>query len=177
MGDVVSTPLGPVVWITGLSGAGKSSVAGALVDLLRHHGMRPVLLDGDEIRAALGGRDGFDAGSRRRLALTYSRLCKLLADQGHTVICATISLYHEVHGWNRAHLRNYHEVLLDVPVEELVRRDTKGIYASAGDRVIGLHLPAEYPLNPDLVLANHGPTDHRAAAEQVFNFCRARGAW
>ena len=82
---------GRVFWITGLSGAGKSTLARALQARLP----QSILLDGDELRAVLGATaSSFDRQSRLELARTYARLCGLLAGQGHTVIMATISLFH-----------------------------------------------------------------------------------
>ena len=117
-------PQGRVVWITGLSGAGKTTLARALQRALPGS----LLLDGDELREALGASGhGFDAESRRRLALTYARLAGRLARQGATVIVATISLFHDLHAWNRANLPGYVEIFLDVPEDDRRGRDPKGL--------------------------------------------------
>jgi adenylylsulfate kinase len=170
---------GVVIWITGLSGAGKSSVSRELADQLRAHGHNPVVLDGDEVRAVLGVTNGFDAASRRRLALTYGRLCRWLSEQGHVVVCATISLYREVHEWNRAHLARYVEVLLDVPVAELARRNSKGLYGtnSTARDVAGVDLAVDFPTTPDLVLPNAGAMTPESSARKIFDFCAGRDAW
>ncbi|GAB2997405.1 adenylyl-sulfate kinase [Amycolatopsis acidiphila] len=167
---------GAVVWITGLSGAGKSRVAGELARLLRQEGIDPVLLDGDELRESLRMSDTFTAQTRRQLAGTYGRLCRLLARQGHVVVCATISLQHSVHDWNRKHLPGYAEVFLNVPLEELRRRDPKGVYR-AGSDVVGVDLAAELPLTPDVTIANHGAVSAEAAAAAVFAHCADRKLW
>jgi adenylylsulfate kinase-like enzyme len=167
-GPIADTPPGSVIWITGLSGAGKSTVAWELSGLLRHGEAAPVLLDGDQLRAALDARSFDDAG-RRRLAFVYARLCRLLAMQGHTVICATIALYHEVQAWNRDNLPGYLEVLLDVPMQELIRRDTKGVYRGQRDHseVWGLGLRPEFPISPDLVIHNVAPMTSELAARDI----------
>lgn len=95
---------------------------------------------------------GFDAHSRRRLALTYARLAGLLARQGATVIVATISLFHELHAWNRAHLPGYVEIFLDVPEEVRRARDPKGLYAANARNMAGNEVPVELPLEPHLRL-------------------------
>ncbi|KAA9155930.1 adenylyl-sulfate kinase [Amycolatopsis acidicola] len=166
---------GPVVWITGLSGAGKSSVAGALAGRLRDEGRRPILLDGDELRSALG-TTGFSGENRRRLAATYARLCRMLCVQGHIVVCATISLQHEIHDWNREHLPRYVEVFLDVPLTELRGRDPKGIYRG-GTEIVGLGVDAEFPVAPDLHIHNHGSTTAGQAAAELYEFCARKGMW
>ncbi len=170
-------PRGAVVWITGLSAAGKSSVARQVARRVEDRGVRPVLLDGDELREVLGVTGAHDLRSRRRRAFVYGRLCRLLADQGHVVICAAIALFHAVHEWNRQHLRNYVEVLLDVPLEELERRDPKGLYGPTGDRaqVIGVGLAAEFPTAPDLVVPNFGDTTPASAAELIMHALLAQG--
>lgn len=149
-----------VIWITGLSGSGKTTLALEVVRLLKENAVNVVMLDGDELREVFGavaansqnhGRDG-----RLALAMQYAHLCKVIAAQGLTVVIATISLFKEVHAWNRANLPGYFEVYLKVPLEELRQRDPKGIYkrfaSGALTNVAGLDLPIDEPLEADLVI-------------------------
>jgi len=151
---------GRVVWITGLSGAGKSTLAEATVRLLRGQGKAVILLDGDDLREVFGAAEASPENHGRQarlsLALQYARLCRALARQNLTVIVATISLFKEVHQWNRINLPNYFEVYLKVPLDELRRRDPKGIYRrfDAGHlaNVAGLDLAVDEPTAPDLIV-------------------------
>jgi adenylylsulfate kinase len=177
MTDCLASPPGAVIWITGLSGAGKSSVARELVVRLLSAGCRPILLDGDEMRAALGATDAYNAEARLQLSLSYARLCQLLSSQGHTIVCATISLRHEVYSWNRANLPRYIEVLLDVPLTELKRRNPKGVYRSCAAGIVGVDIIAEFPPAPDLIVSNFGQVSVPRAAARIFQFCATRGAW
>lgn len=149
-----------VVWITGLSGAGKSTLANEMVSRLRARGQNIVALDGDELREVFGavaanaqnhGREG-----RLALAMQYAHLCRVISSQGVTVVISTISLFREVHVWNRENLPGYFEVYLKVPMEELRRRDSKGIYRrfDAGElnNVAGLDLPIDEPDAADWVV-------------------------
>ena len=155
---------GSVVWVTGLSGSGKTTVARLLKTALeeRHH--RVVLLDGDELRSFMPLGDLYDSDSRLKLAMAYSGLCRLLARQGFTVVCATISMRKEIYAWNRKHIQNYREIFLDVPAEIRASRDPKNYYARIEDNRLaefaGHDLGVDFPSAPDLHLkpvAGEGP--------------------
>lgn len=149
-----------VIWITGLSAAGKTTLATAVVRRLRELGEPVVLLDGDDLREALGADAAHDRATRLRLGFQYARLARMIARQGVTVVVGTVALFKEIHAWNRANQPGYFEVYLKVPLEELRRRDPKGLYrrfdAGLMKDVAGLDLPVDEPASPDLLLA-HGP--------------------
>ena len=148
---------GRVVWITGLSGSGKSTLATEVVGQLRALCNDVIRLDGDELREVFAAEtinlQRHDRNGRLMLAMQYASLCRLLSMQGFTVVIATISMFREVYAWNRANLPGYFEVYLKVPIEELRRRDPKGIYRrfDAGDllNVAGLDLPVDEPEQAD----------------------------
>ena len=146
-----------VYWLTGLSGAGKSTHARRLVDWLRRSGRTALLLDGDDLREALGAGKLFSLPDRYALAFCYARLCRLLALQQTDVVIATISLFADVHAWNRVNLPGYVEILLDTPLEVLRRRDPKGLYAQSDNgfpNVAGIDLAIDMPKSPDIALTH-----------------------
>lgn len=168
---------GRTIWITGLSGAGKSTLAAPVAAALRVAGDQVVLLDGDELRAIFGSSatvaQSHERAARQDLALRYSRLCQMLSAQGLTVVIATISLFREVQDWNRENLPGYVEVFLDVPLDELRRRDPKGIYRryDAGEisDVSGLDVLVDYPAAPDLHLAWQADRSVEMLAREVLD--------
>jgi cytidine diphosphoramidate kinase len=151
---------GRTIWITGLSGAGKSTLAVELTERIRALGQVVVLLDGDELREVFGAvaanTQNHSREARLMLAMQYAQLCRVIASQGPTVVIATISLFKEVHAWNRENLPGYFEVYLRVPMQELRRRDPKGIYRRFDDgtlaNVAGLDLPIDEPKAADRIL-------------------------
>jgi adenylylsulfate kinase-like enzyme/phosphohistidine swiveling domain-containing protein len=150
---------GRVFWITGLSGAGKTTVGRELWSRLRAAGRPATFLDGDALRKTISEDLGYSENDRRRSAMRNAWLCRLLREQGD-VVCATVSMFHEVQRWNRENIPGYIEIYLRVPTDELRRRDSKGLYAAAAGGnlrdVVGIDLLAETPESPDLVIDNYG---------------------
>ncbi len=171
---------GRVFWLTGLSGAGKTTLGRELWRRLRAEGRAATFLDGDALRAAIAEDLAHTAGDRKRSAMRNARLCQLLALQGCDVVCATISLLHDVQRWNRKNIPGYHEIYLQVPMKELQRRDSKGIYGN-GQRggkknVVGVDVRAEIPQSPDLILDNYGALDVGAAVDRIMAACGGKNA-
>ncbi len=154
---------GRVVWITGLSGSGKSTVAALLTRRLGRIGRPVVLLDGDRLRRTIAADLGYDLADRRRCAERYARLAHDLARQGLTVVVATISMFEAVRRWNRRHAPRYLEVYLRLPPGCTPRRPR-------GRRkpplVVGLDLPFEEPARPNLVF-ERGARAPRAIAADI----------
>jgi len=164
-----------VFWTAGLSGAGKTTLVRDLSSRLRAAGCPVIFLDGDMLRTLVD--EGLDRSivKQRRSAMRTARLCQLLAAQGTDVVCATISLFDEVQRWNRENIPGYCEIYLRTPIDELRRRDNKGINhgAQGGDLrdVAGLDAPAEFPETPDVVLDNYGALDVATAVEHILAVC------
>lgn len=155
-----------VIWITGLPNSGKSTLAEHVQRRLAESIHTPVLFDGDRLREILPHQPGYAERDRRKLARFYSRLAQTVSEQGHEVICATVSLFNDVHAWNRQNIDGYFEVLVVAPPEDRLRRDSRGIYASA-EHVVGQDIPAELPIAPDLVISNPDGADIADAAVRV----------
>ena len=163
--------LNGVIWITGLAGAGKTSIARALVAQLRAAGQPCVLLDGDELRSVFG-ETRHDRASRLSVAHGISRLATLIAEQHLIAVVATISLFHEIHAINRSSSTPYLEVVVQCPLAAL--RERRTIYNGPdGDDVVGLGIPAEFPVSPHVVIDNAGSDarfdDHAASIIDAWN--------
>lgn len=172
-GDLSATASrGCVYWVTGLSGAGKTTLAKTLAHHLLSMGHSVVQLDGDRMRAVLDGRFRHSQNDRHALAFIYARLSRELSGQGHDVVCATVSMFHDVRAWNRANIARYCEIWLRMTIDQLVVRHPRGLYArgKAGHirYVPGLDIPLEEPETPDVVLDATLPPEGVAA--RLFDF-------
>lgn len=161
---------GTVYWLTGLSGAGKTTVGFELVKILENQGKNVVRLDGDLLREVFGSTD-YTLEGRKKISFQYSRMCKMLADQGVDVVACVIAMFDEVRKWNRDNIENYKEIYLKVPVEKLIERDQKGLYTKVMNNeaanVMGMDVPFEEPKAPSLVIDNSGALSPREAAERI----------
>src|SRR3984893_17582694 len=146
---------GFVVWFTGLSGAGKSTIAGLLQAELARRGRHAELLDGDEVRTHLSRGLGFSKEDRDTNIRRIGYVARLVARSGGVAVTAAISPYREVRDEVRPQTPNFVELFAPAPIETLVDRDVKGLYrkAIAGEiaNFTGVSDPYEAPLHPEVV--------------------------
>ncbi len=177
--ETVPGTAGATVWLTGLSGAGKSTVAEALAARLTG---RVELLDGDEVREFLSKGLGFSREDRDTNVLRIGWVASTLAKHGVLVLAAVISPYAETRDAVRAlhekHGATFLEVHVATPVEVCEERDVKGLYAKqrAGEMtgLTGVDSPYEAPTSPDVVVPTHEQSLEQSV-EQLLGVLRERG--
>ena len=169
---------GFLFWITGLAGAGKTTIGEIFTELLRERHENVVFLDGDELRKIFDGRsteNSYSQCARLSLAHRYARLCAHLTGQGQNVVCATISLFPEIWSWNRSHIANYFEIYVQVPFPILAKRNKKGLYRNLppglnATNVVGIDIPFHQPDNPDFTITNDGSETPSSVARKILEF-------
>jgi len=145
-----------VLWFTGLSGSGKSTVASKLEEVLFQKGYRTYLLDGDNIRMGLNKGLGFSLEDRTENIRRIGEVSKLFVDAGMVVLCAFVSPLRKDREFVRSlfYESEFVEVFIDCPIEVCEQRDVKGLYQKARNGEIkdftGISSPFEKPENPDL---------------------------
>jgi adenylylsulfate kinase len=153
-----------VLWLTGLSGSGKSTIASALDMHLFSQGFHTYLLDGDNVRHGLNKDLGFDHASRVENIRRIGEVSKLMVDAGLIVITAFISPFRSDRDMVRAMFEpgEFIEVFLDTPLEVCETRDVKGLYKKARDGMIkdftGIDSPYERPQRAEITLQTHKQT-------------------
>jgi len=166
MVSLLSTDQPAVVWFTGLSGAGKSTIAREVCERLRILGEAVEYLDGDAIREVFPNT-GFTRAEREAHIRRVGFLASRLEHHGVTVVCALISPYAASREQVRAMCRRFLEVHVATPLGECERRDVKGLYKRVRQGEIsgftGIDDPYEPPVNPDLVIDTTDISVHEAA--------------
>ena len=178
-GEEVQPPIGPAYrpvafWLTGLPGAGKSTIGRALDQQFRVSGFASYLLDADEVRTRLNSDLGYSAEDRTENLRRAAEVTRMMVDAGLIVVAAFISPLQV----NRQRVRqiigagNFVEVFVDTSLEECERRDPKGMYAKARANLThnftGISAPYERPTQPDV----HIRTESVSVAEAVTLICR-----
>ena len=172
---------GLVVWMTGLSGSGKSTIAIALERALHERGLYAVVLDGDNVRTGINSNLGFSDADRTENIRRIAEVAKLFVQNGALVICCfvspTIAIREQARGIIGA--ADFIEVFIDTPLEECERRDVKGLYAKARAGEVkdftGISAPFEAPPSPEVRI----PTAGRGAEEctvELFQYVMPRAS-
>jgi len=164
-----------IVWLVGLSGAGKTTIGRALCEKWQSIDRATVLVDGDEMRKIFRNDrsdDDYSVAGRRANAERIVELCAWLDRQGINAVCSILCIFPDILAANRELFSRYLEVVVDAPMDQLEARDGKGLYAAArsgeASNVVGVDIAFPIPEAPDLVIDNSGASlDAHAAAEAI----------
>ncbi len=169
--DGMGKERGFTLWFTGLSGAGKTTVAEIVEKELRERGRRVEVLDGDIVRTNLSKGLGFSREDRNTNVLRIGFVANLLTRNGVAVIVSAISPFKEARDQVRRRIVDFVEVFVDAPLEVCAERDVKGLYkkAFAGEipQFTGVSDPYEAPAAPDLVLKTAEEEPHESAQRVI----------
>jgi adenylyl-sulfate kinase len=162
---------GFVLWFTGLSGSGKTTIANIIEEELMQRGINIERLDGDVVRQSLTRDLGFSKEDRDKNIERVGFVAKLLSRNQVGVIAAFISPYRSVRDQLRKELTNFIEVYVYAPLELCIARDVKGMYAKAINGEIknftGISDPYEAPLEPEIIIPTHAESEQESAQRVI----------
>lgn len=160
---------GKVLWFTGLSGSGKSTIAKGVEEALYEKSFFSVVLDGDNVRTGINNNLGFSDADRTENIRRIAEVAKLFCANGVVTICSFVSPTEAIRSQAKAIIgeEDFLEVFINTPIEECEKRDVKGLYAKARAGEIkdftGVNAPFEIPTKPDLEIL----TQHKTAEENI----------
>lgn len=145
---------GIVFWITGLSGSGKSSLGKAIKnEIIKQYGPT-ILFNGDDLRNLFQIKS-YDKKSRFEISKQYSKFCKFIAKQKINIIFTSVSLFHDLHKFNRKNIPNYIEIYIKSDIKKLLRNKKKAFYKKKQTNVWGIDLKPEFPKKPNILINNN----------------------
>ncbi len=144
---------GILFWLTGLPGAGKTSIAKIIINSLTKKFGKTILLNGDDIRKIFELKD-YSLTGRKRIAMQYSKLFQKITDQKINVLFAGGALIDEVRKRNKKNIDNYVEIYLKCNQKQIISKNFKKLYLKTKN-LVGLKIKPEFPKNPHIIINNN----------------------
>ncbi len=167
---------GKLIWITGLAGSGKTTIGKSVYKALKKKQNNTVFIDGDTYREITGQTFGHDKKARLNVAFQIARMCKFMTGQNINVVCSTISLFKEIHRFNRLNTKKYYEIFIDTDLEVLIKRDQKKLYSKAIKgkikNVVGVDMSFDKPINCHLHLTNNSKKEIKVNINKIINLVK-----
>jgi len=167
-----------VLWITGLSASGKTTIGRAFLEIMKDSGAQKVFLDGDSVREMFGGDLGYDENSRIKHIQRVQRLAKFLTDQGIDVVVAALYSNQEILAENRKLFDKYFEVYLKADINFLKIRENKSLYTKSQSGeitdVVGVDIKWQVPNFPDLIINTNILRPPDELALEIYNAIKVK---
>ena len=157
---------GIVFWITGISGSGKSTLCQGVYDSIKNKFGPTILLSGDNLRRIFK-LNRYEKNYRKQLGKKYTLLLKHITANKINILFSAVGLFHELHKYNRKHIKNYIEILIDANFEKTEKRKQKFFYKKRIKNVWGRDIVPEYPKKPHIILKNNFNKSTRLLCEEL----------
>jgi len=161
---------GILFWITGLSGAGKTSVSRKIYKKIKNEFGKTIFINGDDLRKIFDLK-GYNYKDRKKIGLQYSRLFKKITDQNVNVIFAGVVLIESVRKWNKKNIDNYLEIYLKANIKKIIKRKYKRLYSQTKN-LVGLNVRAEFPKKPDIIINNNFEESIKSISDRLLKKIR-----
>tara|TARA_Y100000996_G_C22349557_1_gene572190 strand:+ start:233 stop:751 length:519 start_codon:yes stop_codon:yes gene_type:complete len=150
---ILNKKKGILFWITGLSGAGKTSISNKIYKRIKNKYGETFYINGDEMRKIFNLRS-YDIVDRKKGGIKYSKLFKKITDQNINVLFAGMALFHDVRKWNRINIENYLEIYIKTSLKKIIKKRYTKIYKKK-TKLVGIDIKPEFPKKPDITINNN----------------------
>jgi adenylylsulfate kinase len=157
---------GLVFWVTGISGSGKSTLSKSIYPFIKKNFGSTILLSGDNLRRIFK-LNMYEKNYRKQLGKKYTLLLKHISANKINILFSVVGLFHELHRYNRKHLKNYVEIFIDASFKKTEQRKQKFFYKKKINNVWGRDIVPEYPKNPDIVIKNNFNKSIKLLSEEL----------
>ena len=144
---------GILFWITGLSGAGKTSISNKIYHSVKNKYGKTLYINGDEMRKIFELKS-YDNSDRKKGAIKYSKFFKKITDQNINVLFAGMALFDDVRKWNRINVTNYLEIYIKTSLKNIIKKKYTKIYKKKS-MLVGVDIKPEFPKKPDIIINNN----------------------
>ena len=158
---------GFVLWITGVSGSGKTSISKILYKKIRQKYGPTIIFQGDELRKIFNFKD-FSKEGRIKNGYVYSDLIRRISDQGINVIISVIGMFEKIRQRNRKHIPNYIEIFIKCSIREVLKRTKKRHYIKKTS-IVGLDINPEFPKKPKIQIVNNFKKTPKQMSDKIFS--------
>lgn len=145
---------GILFWITGLPGAGKTTIGNLIKNEIEKSYGPTLVVSGDDLRKIFS-LQGYDEISRNKIAYKYVNFAKLITNKKINLIFATVCMFDHMRDWNRKNIKNYCEIYIEANIKKIIKMKKKKLYMKIDKNIIGINIKPQLPKKPDIIIKNN----------------------
>ena len=145
---------GFLIWITGLSGSGKTSIAKKIKPIIQKKIGPTLLIQGDNLRKIFK-LNKYDKVSRLKIGRKFCKFVKFITDQNVNVIFTVVGMFDEIRNWNREKIENYIEIYIKSKISKIKKKGKKNLYKNKNQQIVGIQIKPQFPKKPDIIINNN----------------------
>ena len=159
---------GLVIWITGLPGSGKTSIAKKIKEKINKNFGSTIVISGDDFRNIFNLKN-YSRNGRIKVGKSYGKFCKFFSDKGVNVVFAAVGLFNEIRSFNRKNIKNYVEIYVKSNISKIKKIGKKKLYFKNKKNLVGVDIKPEFPKNPHIIIKNDFKKSIKTLTDEAFS--------